>query len=108
MIGVLLRQISDHSLGRDEKTGNGSRILQCAAHDFSGVDYALRDEIAISAGLSVEAERIRWVIEDLTDNHRTVLAGVGEDLPCRSLQRSSYNRYAASFTSDSNPEFSPR
>jgi hypothetical protein len=48
---LLLRQLGDHGLGRDEQAGDRCRTLQCRAHHFGRIDDALRDEIAVLARL---------------------------------------------------------
>jgi hypothetical protein len=47
MAGILLRQLSNHRLGRDQQTRDGSCILQRTAHDFGGVDDTFGDEITV-------------------------------------------------------------
>ena len=58
LAGVLLRQLGDHRLRRDQQAGDGGRILQCAAHDLGRVDHALGDEIAVRARLGVVAKGV--------------------------------------------------
>ncbi len=86
MAGVLLRQLRDHGLGRNEEAGDRCRVLQRAAHDFGRVDHALGDEIAVLVGLSVVAVAVLGVLKDLADDYRAVLTGVGEDLAGRCLK----------------------
>ena len=53
--GVLLRQLGDHRLRRDQEAGDRRRILQSATHDLGRIDHALGDEIAVLERLSVVA-----------------------------------------------------
>ena len=55
---VLLRQLGNHGLGGDQEAGDRGRVLQRAADDLGRVDNALRDEVAVLPGLSVEAEGV--------------------------------------------------
>src|SRR6185312_6871242 len=70
----------------DQQTSNRSGVLQRATHDLSRVDDALLVEIAILMRLGVVAVGILGVLKDLTDDDRTILTGVGEDLASRRLQ----------------------
>src|SRR5215471_15582135 len=53
--GLLLRHFGDHRLGGDQEPGDRGGVLQGAAHHLGGIDDALGHEIAVLAGLSVEA-----------------------------------------------------
>ena len=84
---ICLRQLGDHRLGRDQQTRDGGCILQRAAYDLGGVDDTLGDEIAVGMRLRVVAVVVLGALEDLADDDRAVLAGIGEDLAGRRLQR---------------------
>ena len=53
---LLLRRLGDHRLGGDQQAGDRSRVLQGGAHDLGRVDDAGLEQVAIFAGLGVEAE----------------------------------------------------
>src|SRR6202040_3091588 len=57
------------------------------AHDLGRVDDALADQIAVLAGLRVEAVGVRILFEDLSDHDRAVLAGIDGDLARRPADR---------------------
>ena len=84
---ALLRHFGDHGLGGDQEAGHGGRALQGLTHDLGRVDDALLDHVDVFAVLGVEAEAVVLLLDDLADDHRTVLAGVGRDLAGRSLDR---------------------
>src|ERR1700690_2510777 len=81
--GVLLRQFGDHGFGRDQQRGHGGCVLDRGANHLGRVDDALGDQVAVFAGLAVEAEGILILFEDLADDHRAVLARVDGDLASR-------------------------
>ena len=58
---------------------NRGCALQSVTHDLGRVDDALACEITILSGLSVVAEAVGRVFEDLASDHRTVFACVGCD-----------------------------
>src|SRR5665647_3259382 len=67
---LLLRDLGDHRLGGDQQPGNRCRALDRRTHDLGRVDDALADEIAVLAGLRVEAPVVLVLLEDLADNDR--------------------------------------
>src|SRR4051794_6357701 len=77
---VLLRQFGHHGFGGDQQRRNRSGVLDRRANHLGRVDDALRDQVDVFAGLRVEAVRILILLEDLADDHRTVLACVDRDL----------------------------
>src|SRR6266480_5043636 len=77
---LLLRQLGDHGLGRDQQAGDRCRTLQCRAHHFGRVDDPLGDEIAVLPRLRVIAVGIGVLLQDLADHDRTVFAGIDGDL----------------------------
>src|SRR5664279_2178874 len=84
---VLLRQFGHHGFGGDQQSRDRRRALDRRTDHLGGVDDALLDEVAVFAGLRVEAVGIRLVLEDLADDDGTVLARVDRDLAGRSRQR---------------------
>src|SRR5260370_15069019 len=76
---LLLRQLGDHGLGRDEQARDRCRTLQCRAHHFGRVDDPLGDEIAVLTRLRVIAVGIGVLLQDLADHDRTVFAGIDGD-----------------------------
>src|SRR3984893_9862574 len=81
----LLRRFHDDCLGGDEEPGNGSSILQRGAHDLGRVDDPELHQIAVLAYLGVVAVGVGRILDQLTDDHRAVVAGIVDDLPGRSL-----------------------
>src|SRR6185437_13600396 len=73
---VLLRQFGHHGFGGDQERRNRGCVLDRRTDHLGRVDDALLDEVAIFAGLRVEAVRIRLVLEDLADDDGTVFARV--------------------------------
>ena len=65
---------------QDQESRNRGCVLDRRTDHLGGIDDALLDEIAVFAGLRVEAVRIRLVLEDLADDDGTVLARVDGDL----------------------------
>src|SRR5579863_4475125 len=81
--GVLLRQFGDHGFGRDQERGHGGCVLDRGANHLGRVDDALGDQVAVFAGLAVEAVGILILFEDLADDHRAVFARIDGDLTSR-------------------------
>src|SRR5215831_19799203 len=92
---LLLRQLGDHGLGRDEQAGDRGRTLQRRAHHFGRVDDALRDEIAVLARLRVIAVGVGVLLQDLADHDRAVFAGIDGDLARGPGDRASLARSSA-------------
>src|ERR1700686_302703 len=84
---VLLRQFGHHGFGGDQQSRDGRRVLDRRTDHLGGVDDALLDEIAVFAGLRIEAVSIRLVLEDLADDDGAVLTCVDRDLAGRPGQR---------------------
>src|SRR5665647_1495598 len=84
---VLLRQFGHHGFGGDQQSRDRRRVLDRRTDHLGGVDDALLDEVAVFAGLRVEAVSIRLVLEDLADDDGTVFARVDRDLARRPGQR---------------------
>ena len=97
---VLLRHFGHHGFGGDQQRRNGGRVLDRHANHLGRVDDALGDQVAVFAGLRVEAVGVLILLEDLADDDRAVFTGVDRDLagrrrtaPCaRSRRRSSGRR----------------
>src|SRR6266700_1537903 len=85
--GVLLRQLGDHGFGGDQECRNRCRILDRRTNHLGRVDDALGDQVAVLAGLRVEAVGILVLLEDLADDDGAVLARVDRDLAGRRRQR---------------------
>src|SRR3984893_18196203 len=82
-----LRALGYHRLGRDQESCDRGRPLQSVAYDLRRVDDALAREIPVLARLSVVTEVIGGLLEDLANNHSTVLASIGCDQAGRPGQR---------------------
>src|SRR2546421_7810888 len=85
--GVLLRYFRYHGFGGDQERGNRSRVLDRHANHLGRVDDALGDQVAVFAGLRVEAVGVLILLQDLSDDHGTVFAGIDRDLAGRIGQR---------------------
>jgi hypothetical protein len=66
---LLLRKLSDHCLGGNEKASRRSRVLQRCAYDLGRVDDALRDQVAELAGLSIESVVIGLLTQSLQSEY---------------------------------------
>src|SRR5260370_191500 len=88
---ALLGHFGDHGFGGDQQSRDRGRVLDRRTNDLGRVDDALLDEIAIFAGLRVEAVGIRLVLEDLADDDGAVFARVDRDLASRPGQRLAYD-----------------
>ena len=85
--GVLLRQFGHHGFGGDQQRRNRSCVLDRRANHLGRVDDALRDQVAVFAGLRVEAVSVLILLEDLADDDGAVFTGVDRDLAGRRGQR---------------------
>src|SRR6266403_237076 len=85
--GALLRQFGHHGVGGDQKLRDRRSVLDRHTNHLGRVDDALRDQVAILAGLGVEAVGILLLLEDLADDHRAIFAGIDGDLAGRRGQR---------------------
>src|SRR5437879_8522621 len=84
---VLLRHFGHHGFGGDQKRRNRGRVLDRHANHLGRVDDALGDQVAVLAGLRVEAVGVLILLKDLADDHGTVFTGVDRDLAGRRGQR---------------------
>src|SRR3954464_11980491 len=81
---LLLRHFGDHRLGGDQQARDRSRALQGLTHDLGRIDDALGEHVHILAVLRIEAVAVLVLLQDLADDHRTVLARIEGNLACRS------------------------
>src|SRR6266702_2413480 len=88
---VLLRHFGHHGFGGDQKRRNRGRVLDRHANHLGRVDDALGDQVAVLAGLRVEAIGVLILLKDLADDHGTVFTGVDRDLAGRRGQRPAHN-----------------
>src|SRR6185295_8465293 len=77
---VLLRHFGHHGFRGDQESRDGRCVLDCHTNHLGRVDDALGDQVDVFAGLRVEAVGILILLEDLADDHRTVLASIDGDL----------------------------
>ena len=83
---LLLGDLADDRLGRQQQRRDGRRVLQGGAHDLGGVDHAGLDQVLVRLGEGVEA-LLRLHLADLAHHHGAFVAGVGRDLAQRLLER---------------------
>src|SRR5438552_9630538 len=84
---VLLRHFGHHGFGGDQESRDGSCVLDRHTHDLGRVDDALGDEVAVFAGLGVEAVSVLVLLQDLADDDGAVFTSVDRDLARRIGQR---------------------
>src|SRR3981081_2154529 len=92
--GALLRQFGHHGFGGDKKRRDRRSVLDRHTNPLGRVDDALRDQVAVFAGLGVEAVGILLLLKDLADDHRAIFAGVDDDLSRRHAEALADNRDA--------------
>src|SRR3977135_3861003 len=85
--GALLRQFGHHGFGGDQKRRDRRSVLDRHTNHLGRVDDALGDQVAILAGLGVEAVGILLLLKDLADDHRAIFAGIDGNLAGRRGQR---------------------
>src|SRR5712664_2471269 len=78
--GVLLRHFGHHGFGGDQERRDGSRVLDRDANHLGWVDNALGNQVAVLAGLAVEAVGVLILLQDLADDDGAVFARVDRDL----------------------------
>src|SRR5579863_5993249 len=83
---ILLRNLGDDRLGREDVLGDRRSVLQRRAGDHGRVDDALGDEVHDLTAGSVEAV-VLLRLADVVDDDRALEAGVLRDLTERLLQR---------------------
>src|SRR6267378_545629 len=84
---LLLDQLGNHRLGREEQPGNRSRVLQRGAAHLGRIEHAHLDQIAELLRLGIEAE-VAFPFRDLVHDHRGFGAGIGDDHAQRLFQGS--------------------
>src|SRR6476620_9028078 len=84
---VFLRHFGDHGFGGNQQRRNRGCVLNRYANHLGRVDDALGDQIAVFAGLRVEAVGILVLFEDLAEDDGTVFTCVDRDLAGRPGQR---------------------
>src|SRR5208283_3873835 len=81
---LLLRQLRDHALGREQEAGYRRRVLQGRARDLRLVDDAGLDEVLVLVGGDVEAV-VALACGHLASDHRALDARVRAEHPYRVL-----------------------
>src|SRR5580658_10563525 len=81
---LLLGELRDHALGREQQTGDRGRVLEGRARDLGRVDDARLDEVLVLVGRDVVAE-VALAGEDLADDNRALDARVRAEHPDRVL-----------------------
>src|SRR3954454_20313868 len=74
--GVLLRHFGHHGFGGDQERCDRRGVLDRHTNHLGRVDDALGDQIAVFAGLRVEAVGVLLLLQDLAYDHRAVLTRV--------------------------------
>ena len=80
LLAVLLLDVTDDHIGREQETGDGSRVLQGDSLDLGRDQDAHLDHVAELAGEDVVAEVRALLGHDALPDDRTVIAGVHGDL----------------------------
>src|ERR1039458_5568701 len=75
-----LRNLDDKGFSGEQETCNRSCILQRGASHLGGVDDAGLDQVLEDAGSRVVAVVLVLRLKHLGNNHRTLFAGIGNDL----------------------------
>ena len=83
---LLLGQVRDHAVGRQQEPRDGGRVLERRARDLRRIDDARLQEVGVLAGADVVAVRARRLL-DVGDDERRFLAGVADELAEGSLDR---------------------
>src|SRR5882672_966530 len=82
---VVLRQLRDHRVGREDEGRDRSRVLQRVAGDLGGIENTHRHHVAVLAGLGVVAE-VALAFAHLVDDHTRLIPRVAGDLAHRLLE----------------------
>src|ERR1700690_3718628 len=77
---LLLRDLGDHALCREQEPGDRRRVLQGRARDLGRVDNAGLHEVLVLVRRDVEAE-VALAGENLADDNRALHARVGAEHP---------------------------
>ena len=83
---LLLREIRDHAVGREQEARDGRRVLEGAARDLRRIDDAGLQEVAVLAGADVVAVRAGRLL-DVGDDERGFLTRIIDKLAERRLDR---------------------
>ena len=94
---LVFLDVGDQSFGGEHQAGDGSGVLQREAGDLGRVDDARLDQVAVLAGVGVEAEVVVLRLADLADDHGAFVAGVVRDLPSGLFERALHDVDANSF-----------
>ncbi len=88
---ILLRKVGDQDIGGQDHRGDGSGVLERAAHDLDRVNDASLDHVGVFVGENVEADILvllfRGVAADGVNDDRAILAGVGSQFADRGFER---------------------
>src|SRR6185312_1758070 len=87
---VVLRQLSDHRIGRQHQRRHRRRVLQREARHLGRIEHAHLDQVAVFARGRVEAV-VALAFDDLVDDDRRLVAGVLHDHPQRLLDRAQHD-----------------
>ena len=83
---LLLGEIRDHAVGREQEARDGRRVLEGAARDLRRIDDTGLQEVAVLAGADVVAVRAGRLL-DVGDDERGLESGVVDELAERRLDR---------------------
>ena len=83
---LLLRNVGDHAVGREEETRDGGGVLESAARNLRRIDDAALHEVGVLARTDVVAVRTGSLL-DVGDHESGLLASVVHKLAERSLDR---------------------
>ena len=76
---VVLRNVGDHAVRREDEGRNGSGVLKGGAGDLRRVENAHFNEVTVFAGLGVVAE-VAFALSDGVHHDARFVAGIGDDL----------------------------
>ena len=83
---LLLGNVGDHAVGREEETRDGGGVLESAARNLSRINDAALEEVGVLARTDVVAVRSGRLL-DVGDHESSLLAGVVHKLAQGSLDR---------------------
>src|SRR5262247_939925 len=87
---LLLDQLGDADIGREEQPRHRRGVLQGEAHHLGRIHDAHLDEIAVLLGLGVEPE-VALALDDLVEHDARLLTGVLHDRAERLFQRAMHD-----------------
>src|SRR5271169_5739018 len=88
---ALLRLLGDHGLSGDEQAGDRGCALQRQTYNLGRIYDACLHHVDIGAALRVEAVIGLALLQELADDDRAILSGIGKNLLCRRLQCPAHN-----------------